>query len=106
MIDFKGHRFVTEIILTCVHWYLACSLSDRNLEEMMAERGAGVDYSNIYRWVQKFTPQLEAALRKGKTCAVGKSGRMDETYSKIKGQRVADDSRGLAAAGQFYSLAA
>jgi len=86
MIDFKGHRFVKEIILTCVRWYLAYPLSYRNLEEMMAERGAEVDHSNIYRWVQKFTPQLEAAFRKGKKRQVGKSWRMDETYIKIKGQ--------------------
>jgi len=86
MIDFKGHRFVKEIILICVRWYLAYPLSYRNLEEMMAERGAEVDHSNIYRWVQKFTPQLEAAFRKGKKRTVGKSWRMDETYIKIKGQ--------------------
>jgi putative transposase len=86
MIDFKGHRFVKEIILTCVRWYLAYPLSYRNLEEMMAERGIEVDHSNIYRWVQKFTPQLEAAFRKGKKRTAGKSWRMDETYIKVKGQ--------------------
>ena len=86
MIDFKGHRVEKDIILTCVRWYLAYPLSYRNLEEMMAERGASVDHSNIYRWVQKFTPQLEAAFRKGKKRPVGNSWRMDETYIKIKGQ--------------------
>ena len=86
MIDFKGHRFEKDIILLCVRWYLAYPLSYRNLEEMMAERGVEVDHSNIYRWVQKFTPQLEAAFRKGKKRPVGTSWRMDETYIKIKGQ--------------------
>ena len=86
MIDFKGHRFEKNIILLCVRWYLAYSLSYRNLEEMMQERGVEVDHSNIYRWVQKFTPQLEAAFKKGKKRPVGKSWRMDETYIKIKGQ--------------------
>ena len=86
MIDFKGHRFEKEIILICVRWYLAYPLSYRNLEEMMAGRGVEVDHSNIYRWVQKFTPQLEAAFRKGKKRQVGKSWRMDETCIKIKGQ--------------------
>ena len=56
MIDFKGHRFEREIILLCIRWYLAYPLSYRNLAEMMAERGVAVDPSNIYRWVQKFTP--------------------------------------------------
>ena len=86
MIDFKGHRFEKNIILTCVRWYLAYPLSYRNLEEMMEERGVPVDHSNIYRWVQKFTPQLEATFRNGKKRPVGKSWRMDETYIKINGQ--------------------
>jgi transposase-like protein len=86
MIDFKGHRFERDVILTSVRWYLAYPLSYRNLEEMMEERGVEVDHSNIYRWVQKFTPQLEAAFRKGKKRPVGNSWRMDETYLKIKGQ--------------------
>src|SRR5512144_2488918 len=86
MIDFKGHRFEKDLILLCVRWYLAYPLSYRNLEEMMAERGVVVDHSNIYRWVQKFTPQLEAAFRQGRKRPVGNSWRMDETYIKIKGQ--------------------
>src|SRR5512143_969509 len=85
MIDFKGHRFEKDIILLCVRWYLAYPLSYRNLEEMMEERGVQVDHSNIYRWVQKFTPHLEAAFRQGKKRPVGRSWRMDETYIKIKG---------------------
>ncbi len=34
----------------------------------------------LYRWVQKFTPQMEAAFRKGRKRPVGTSWRMDETY--------------------------
>src|SRR5512144_1206348 len=86
MIDFKGHRFESDIILTSVRWYLAYPLSYRNLEEMIEERGIAVDHSNLYRWVQKFTPKLEAAFRKGKKRSVGTSWRMDETYLKIKSQ--------------------
>jgi putative transposase len=86
MIDFKGHRVEKDIILLCVRWYLAYPLSYRNLEEMMEERGVQVDHSNIYRWVQKFTPPLEAAFRNGKKRPVGSSWRMDETYIKVKGQ--------------------
>ncbi len=86
MIDFKGHRFEKDIILLCVRWYLAYPLSYRNLEEMMEERGVDVDHSNIYRWVRKFAPQLEAACRKGNKRPVGGIWRMDETYIKVKGQ--------------------
>ncbi len=86
MIDFKGHRFEKDIILLCVRWYLAYPLSYRNLEEMMEERGVQVDHTNIYRWVRKVTPLLEAAFRKGRKQPVGDSWRMDETYIQVKGQ--------------------
>jgi transposase-like protein len=85
MIDFKGHRFEKDVILTSVRCYLTYPLSYRNLEEMMAERGVDVDNSSVYRWVQKFTPQLEGAFRKGHKRTVGGSWRMDEAYIKIKG---------------------
>lgn len=49
MLDFKGHRFEPDIILTSVRGYLAYPLSDRNLEEMLAERGVEVDHSSVYR---------------------------------------------------------
>ena len=84
MIGFKGHRFEKDVIL--FRWYLAYSLSYRNLEEKIQERGIEVDHSNIYCWVQKFTLQLETVFRKGKKRQVGRSWRMDETYIKIKGQ--------------------
>jgi len=56
------------------------------LEEMLAKRGVDMDHSSVYRWVQKFTPQLEAAFQKGRKHPVGTSWRMDETYIQVKGQ--------------------
>ena len=46
---FKWRHFEAEIILLCVRWYLRYSLSYRDLEEMMAERGLRVDQTTIYR---------------------------------------------------------
>src|SRR5947209_9211341 len=60
---FKYRHFEPEIILLCVRWYLRYSLSYRDLEEMMAERGLLVDHSTIYRWVQKYAPELEKRSR-------------------------------------------
>jgi transposase-like protein len=42
MINFKRHRFEKDIILLCVQWYLAYSLSYRNLDEIMCERGGAL----------------------------------------------------------------
>jgi len=51
---------------------------------MAAERGLEVDHTPIYRWVIKFTPTLEKAIRQLKR-PVGKSWRLDETYFKVSG---------------------
>ena len=39
MVDFKGSHFEREIVLWGVRWYVAYPISDRQLEEMMEERG-------------------------------------------------------------------
>ena len=62
--DCKGHRYEKEMILLCVRWYLAHLLSYRNLEETMVERSVAADHTNVHRWVQKFTPLLEARFRR------------------------------------------
>jgi putative transposase len=62
MISFKGLHYQQEMILQCVHWYLAYALSYRNLEEVMQERGFPVDHSTINRWVIHYTPQLNKSL--------------------------------------------
>jgi len=44
------------IIILCVRWYLRYSLSYRDLEEIMAERGLPVDHVTIWRWIQQYAP--------------------------------------------------
>jgi transposase-like protein len=56
---FKWRHFEAEIILFCVRWYLRYSLSYRDLEEILLERGLHVDHTTIYRWVQRYAPELE-----------------------------------------------
>ncbi|MGP8431792.1 IS6 family transposase [Paraburkholderia fungorum] len=81
----KRLHYPVDVILLCVRWYVAYSLSMRNLKEMMAERGFKVDHSTLHRWVIKLVPLFEKAFRKHKR-PVGKSWRMDETYIKVSGQ--------------------
>ncbi len=50
----KRQHYPLDVMLLCVRWYLAYSLSLRNLEEMIAERAIGVDHSTVHRWVIKF----------------------------------------------------
>ncbi len=81
----KRLHYPLDVILLCVRWYVAYSLSLRNLEEMMAERGFEVDHSSVHRWVIKLVPLIEKAFLKRKR-SVGKSWRMDESYIKVRGQ--------------------
>lgn len=59
MSDFKGRHFEGEIVLWAVRWYCRYGVSYHDLEQMMSERGVSVDHSTIYRWVQKYAPEIE-----------------------------------------------
>ena len=86
MISFKGKHFAKDIILLVVRWYVSYSLSYRNIEEMMLERGIKVDHATLNRWVIEYSPLLENEFRKNQKKKTGSSWRMDETHIKIKGK--------------------
>ena len=50
----------------------------------MAERGIEVDHVTLYRWVQRFTPQLVDAARPSRHSG-GDRWLVDETYLKVAG---------------------
>jgi putative transposase len=85
MIEFKGSQFEREIILWGVRWYVAYPISYRQLEEMMGELGVTVDHATLNRWVLKYAPEFDKQFRRRQR-PVGRSGRLDETYVKIKGK--------------------
>jgi transposase-like protein len=53
---------------------------------MMGERGVPVDHSTIYRWVQKYAPEIEKQLRWQRRRPQSTSRRIDETYVKVRGR--------------------
>ncbi len=61
---FKRLHYPVDIMAQCVRWYLAYSLSLRNLEEIMAERGIVLDHSTLHRWVIRLVPLLDKAFRR------------------------------------------
>lgn len=85
--DFKWKHSEPEIILLCTRWYLKYSLSYRNLEEMMCERGLKVDHTTIMRWVHQYSPEINKRIRKYLR-PTNDSWRVDETYVKIRGKWV------------------
>ena len=68
-----------------VGWYLRFSLSYRDVEELVAERGLSVDHVTVWRWVQRYAPELDRRLRK-RLKATNDSWRVDETYVRVKGK--------------------
>ncbi len=61
MTPFDGRHFHGDIILWAARWYCKYCISYRELQEMLAERGVNVDHTTIYRWVQRYAPEMESA---------------------------------------------
>ena len=51
------------MILLALGWYLRFSLSYRDVEELLAERGLLVDHVTVWRWVQRYALQIQRRLR-------------------------------------------
>ena len=82
---FKGRQYPGEVILQAVRWYLRYPLAYEHVAELLAERGLAIDASCVWRWVQAYAPELNRRCQphlKG----TNKSYRVDETYTKVKGQ--------------------
>ena len=81
---FKWRQTEPAIILCAVRWYLRYSLSLRNVEELLEERGLEADHTTVWRWVQRYGPELQQRLRRHLK-PTNKSWRVDETYVRVKG---------------------
>src|SRR5262249_26346772 len=79
---FRKRQFEPIIIVTCVRWYCRFSLSLRDLEELMAERGLALDHTTIWRWVQRCGPEVHRRLR-GNVKPKSSTWHMDETFVRI-----------------------
>jgi transposase-like protein len=76
---FKWRQTEPGLILCAVRWYLRYSLSLRDVEELLEERGLNVDHTTVWRWVQYYGPELEQRLRQHLK-PTNKSWRVDETW--------------------------
>jgi hypothetical protein len=84
---FKWRQSEPEVILLTVGWYLRFSLSYRDVEELLAERGLHADHVTIWRWVQRYASEIKRRLR-SRLKPTNDSWRVDETYIRVKGRRV------------------
>jgi putative transposase len=83
---YHRHRFPIDIISQCVWLYFRFSLSYRDVEQMMAERGVVMSYETVRDWCTKYGNLYTKRLRR----LHGKSGseawHLDEVYVEIGGQ--------------------
>ncbi len=86
-ISFKQHRFPAEVIRYPVWLYFRFTLSLRDVEEQLAQRGIVVSREAIRYWVNKFAPLIAANLRRRRPCPTGR-WHLDEMVVKIGGRRM------------------
>jgi len=83
---YRGHRFPPEIIRHAVWLYLRFTLSFRDVEDLLAERGLDVSYETIRRWVLKFGPIFARELRRRRS-RPSSTWHLDEMVVRIEGER-------------------
>ena len=84
--SYRGYRYPTEIISYAVWLYYRFSVSLRDVEELLAERGVAVTYETIRAWCAKLGPSYAAGLRRQRARTSDK-WHLDEVQLKIKGKR-------------------
>ena len=86
-ISFKRHRFPPDVIRYAVWLYFRFTLSIRDVEELLAQRGIQVSREAVRCWVLKFGPLIAANLRRLRTQPTGR-WHLDEMVVRIRGRRM------------------
>ena len=86
-ISYARHQFPAEIIQHAVWLYLRFTLSYRDVEELLAERGIETSYETVRRWVLKFGPTFARNLRRLRPKPTG-TWHLDEMVVSIQGRRM------------------
>src|SRR5215472_13732089 len=84
--DYKGFRFPPEIISHAVWLYFRFSLSFRDVEELLAQRGIVVSYETVRQWGLKFGQTCANALRH-RCHGTGDKWHLDEVFLTIRGEK-------------------
>src|SRR5436190_18196317 len=86
-LSYRRHRFPAEIIQHAIWLYLRFTLSYRDVEELLAERGLDISYETVRRWVLKFGPLIARRLRRGRP-RPSAQWHLDEMVVRIAGKRM------------------
>lgn len=85
-ISFQRHRFPPEIIRHAVWLYARFTLSYRDVEDLLAERGLDISYESVRRWFLKFGTEITRNLRSMRPKA-SDYWHLDEMVLVIRGRR-------------------
>src|SRR6476469_1441373 len=86
-ISYAGYRFPPVIIQQAVWLYARFTLSFRDVEDLLAERGIMVSYETVRRWVRYFGPTIAADLRRRRP-KPHSTWHLDEVFIRIDGRLV------------------
>ena len=86
-ISYNGYRFPPMIIQQAIWLYARFTLSFRDVEDLLAERGIMVSYETVRRWVNHFGSAIAADLRNRRP-RPHSTWHLDEVYIKIDGRLV------------------
>jgi len=86
-ISFKQHRFPADVIRYAVWLYFRFTLSFRDVEELLAQRGIEVSYETIRCWTIKFGPQIARNLKRRRQ-APSARWHLDEMVCTVAGRRM------------------
>jgi putative transposase len=86
-ISYSRHRFPPVVIQHGVWLYLRFTLSYRDVEELLAERGLDVSYETVRSWVLKFGPMMARRLRQRRPRPSDR-WHLDEMVVRIAGKRM------------------
>ena len=86
-ISYKRHRFPPEVIRQAVWLYFKFTLSLRDVEEILAERGIDVSYETVRCWAEKFGGAIAANIRRTRP-RPGSVWHLDEMVVRINGRRM------------------
>ena len=86
-ISYAGYRFPPVIIQQAVWLYARFTLSFRDVEDLLAERGIMVSYETVRRWVRDFGPTIAADLQRRRP-KPHSTWHLDEVFIRIDGRLV------------------
>ena len=93
-LSYRRHRFPASIIQQAIWLYLRFTLSYRDVEDLLAERGLDISYETVRRWVLKFGPLIARNLRQRRPHPSDR-WHLDEMVVRIAGRRMVFVARSI-----------